>query len=179
MMKVPAPGPDHLHLTSPSVDVTIADDTTAVVNGQRLRYQITVHNPTETETPVTVRVTLSSVTNLHADQAAVVANAVAWKNTLAPGSTRTYSVAGVVDTDTTTPDLAATACVHLAADTPAVTCDTDLNTVGATTTSPRERSFAWIASIMLGLLAVAGSIWLHRRVTPELLTPANASHDHH
>src|SRR5688572_4905481 len=90
MMKVPAPGPDHLHLTSPSMDVTIADDTTAVVNGQPLRYQITVHNPTDTETPVTVRVTISSVTNLRADQAAVIANAVAWKNTLAPGSTRTY-----------------------------------------------------------------------------------------
>jgi hypothetical protein len=179
LMKVPTPGADHLYAASPLMGITIADDVETVVSGQPLRYRITVHNPTETETLVTVRVTLSSVTNLHADQAAVVANAVAWKNTLAPGSTRTYSVAGVVDTDTTTPDLAATACVHLAADTPAVTCDTDINTVGATTTSPRERSFAWIASIMLGLLAVAGSIWLHRRVTPELLTPANASHDHH
>ena len=139
MMKVPALGAEHLHLTSPSMGITIADDTAAVVNGQALRYQITVHNSTETETPVTVRVTLSSVTHLHADQAAVVANAVAWKNTLAPGSTRTYSVAGVVDTHAATPDLAATACVHLTADTPAVTCATDLNTVGATTKLPRTK----------------------------------------
>jgi hypothetical protein len=51
---------------------------------------------------------------------------------------------------------------------------TDLNTI----TAPRERGLAWLASIALGLLAVAGSIWLHRKVTPELLTPANASHGH-
>jgi hypothetical protein len=176
LMKVPAPGADHLHPASPLMGITIADDASAVAGGQQLRYRITVHNPTETETPITVRVTLTSITNLQADQAAVVANAVAWKNTLAPGSTHTYTVAGVVDTRTTAPDLAATACVHLTADTPALTCATDLDTLAAPTT-PRERSLAWLASIALGILAVLGAIWLERRVKPELLTPANASHD--
>jgi hypothetical protein len=85
-------------------------------------------------------------------------------------------VAGVVDAHAPTPDLAATACLHLAADSPAITCATDLNTM-ADAPTPRERSFAWLASIALGLLAVVGAIWLQRRITPELLTPANAPHN--
>ena len=35
-----------------------------------------------------------------------------------------------------------------------------------------------VATIALGALAVGTSIWLHRKITPELLTPANAGHDH-
>src|SRR5215218_1715362 len=143
LMKVP----DHFLFTPPSMGITIADDTSAVADGQQLHYRITVQNQTDNETAITVRVTLTSVTNLQADQAAVIANAVAWKNTLAPGTTRTYTVAG---TASSASDPAATACVHLAADTPALTCATDLDTL-ATPTTPRERSLAWLASIALGL----------------------------
>ncbi|WP_203913770.1 hypothetical protein [Rhizocola hellebori] len=177
MMKVPAPGADHLQTATPLMGITIADDASAVVDGQPLRYQITVHNPTDTDTPITVRVTLSSVTNLQADEATIVSNAVAWKNTLAPGSTRTYTLAGVAQTPTAAPDLAATACIYLTADTPALTCATDLDLIAAPA-SDRTRTMAWLASIVLGLLSVIGAIWLDRKIRPELLTPDNAAHSY-
>ena len=54
----------------------------------------------------------ATVTALEATDAAVVANAVAWKHVLGAGETRTYSVAGRVDREATSRSLAVTACVH-------------------------------------------------------------------
>ncbi len=164
----------HPHTPPSSMDITIADDNATVVGGQPLRYLITVHNPTQEQTSITVRVSLSPVSQLHADGGAAVANAAAWRSVLEPGSSRSYSIAAIVDPHGTDPNLAATACVHLATDTRAQTCATDLNTIAAGT--PRERGFAWLAAILLGLLAVAGTILLERKIRPPLLTPDNAAY---
>lgn len=36
------------------------------------------------------------------------------------------------------------------------------------------RRMAWIGSIVFGILAVIGSVWLYRKVNPEPLTPQSA-----
>lgn len=37
-----------------------------------------------------------------------------------------------------------------------------------------ERGPAWAAAVFFALLTLALTVWLHRRIKPELLTPANA-----
>lgn len=162
-----------IHDPASPVQVTIADHVAQVSAGQTVTYEVTVSNPSTSETPVMVKMTLSPAvfSALHAQDAAIIANAVAWKNQLHPGETRIYTVAGVLDSKVDVPDLAATACVHLDAESPALTCATDLDVVS---NPVDQRWLVWSLSIFLGLAAVAGSVWLHRRVNPPLLTPANA-----
>ncbi len=159
------PSPDAaLYTTAPSMGITITDDTPAVATGQPSHYRVTVH----TLSTITFRVTFpsaSSASSAYSASSVTDALSVAWNNTLPTGSTHTVS---------SRPHLDATACLHPTPDSPALT----YATAPDTTTTPRERSLAWLASLLLGLLAVAGSIWLHRKVTPDLLTPANAAHDH-
>jgi len=144
------PTPDTALLAAPpSMGITIAGDTATFANGHPVHYRVTVHNPTDTFSTIIARMTFSSAANPQATHDA----------RLRPASTVTYPVAG------------AATSLHLTA---ALTYATNLNTI----TTSRERSLAWLASLALGLLAVAGSIWLHRKVTPDLLTPANASHGH-
>ncbi|HCT80217.1 MAG TPA: hypothetical protein DGG94_21080 [Micromonosporaceae bacterium] len=173
LMPLPAPEPAYSP-AEPTVKISIADDIGEVTVGQPVRYQVIVSNTTVTEAAITVKLTLSPamITELQSDNAAVVANAVAWKHMLPAGETRTYSVAGVVDSKVKAADLAATACVHLTAEAPALTCATDMNVVSPEST---PRTYAWLAALFLGLLAVAGSVWLQKKITPELLTPSNAA----
>lgn len=156
----------------PPVNITIADDagSTAVVNGQLIRYQIKVMNSAETESAVTVRLSLpaGALSEISADQAAIVADAAAWRLTLAAGETRTYAVSATVNTSK--PDLAATACVHSSS--AVLACATNVDQVQ---NQEQMRSYAWIAAIILGFLAVALSLWLQHAIRPEFLTPANAA----
>lgn len=174
MMEVPAEPEQEQTATPSAVAISIADDTGSVVGGQAVRYRVTISNATEVPTPVTIRLTLSSgtITELKAESAAVIANAVAWKNTLAAGTSRTYSVAGIIDAPAKAGKIAATACVHLSPEETALSCVTDLNLISAP--ASRERNVAWLLAILLGLLAAAGAIWLQKKITPEPLTPANA-----
>jgi hypothetical protein len=157
---------------TPAVNITIADDagSTAVVNGQLIRYQIKVMNSAETESAVTVRLSLpaGALSEISADQAAIVADAAAWRLTLGAGETRTYAISATVSTSK--PDLSATACVHSSK--AVLACATDLDRVD---NQDPVRGYAWIASILLGFLAVALSLWLQRAIQPEFLTPANAA----
>jgi hypothetical protein len=163
------------HEPASPMHVSIADHVAKVTRGQTVRYEVTVSNPSTSETPVMVKMTLSPAVlhAIEADNAAVVANAVAWKNLLNPGETRIYTVAGVLDSKVDTSDLAATACVHANADSPALTCATDLDVVAPFPSNGRW--IMWSAAVALGLFAAAASIWLQRRITPPLLTPLNAS----
>lgn len=170
----PDPNNDHHHLV-PEMRITVGDDLARVAVGQQLRYQVTVSNPGSTETPVTIKLTLSpdAVTSLQARDAAIVANAVAWKHLLKPGETRSYSLDGVVASRVDTPDLAVTACVHLTPEAPAVTCATDLNAI-AEPARDTSGPYTWLAAGLLALLAVIGAIWLQKKIQPPMLTPANA-----
>lgn len=178
LMAVPSPAEDpkpdkadsHSRMT-----ISIADNMHEVRGGQRVRYQIMVSNPTRTEAPVTIRLTLPSsvVTSIRAEQATVVANAVAWKNRLAAGETRSYFLMGTVERRVDASDIAITACLHAASEAPALTCATDLNSVAAgPTDSP---GLTWIAAIVFGLLAAMGAVWLQKKIQPDRLTPANAA----
>lgn len=160
--------------TASQVTITVADGAQRVNDGQMVRYQVVVRNGGDAETPLTVKLVVSpdTVTGLQADGAAVVANAVAWKNIVGPGETRTYAVAGRVEPRGQTREFSVTACVHQRLDEPAVACATDLNALAGEQDKPAR--MAWLASILFGILAVAGALWLHKKVNPEPLTPANA-----
>jgi len=179
-MAIPAPDqPAAAAVSSPGgVTIAIGDGKQQVSAGQMIRYQVTVHNAGEVETPLTVMLKLPAhvVTGLEASDAAVVANAVAWKNVVGAGETRTYSLAGRVDAASRVRSLDVTACVHDRLDAPAVACATDRNKLAtAQQDDPGTRRMAWIGSIVFGILAVVGAVWLYRKVNPELLTPANAN----
>lgn len=157
---------------SPEMAISITDDAHSVNEGQRIRYHVTVSNPTAQEVPVTVRLTLPpSVTAVQANDATVVAGAVAWKKVIAGGETRTYSVAGTVSAVPSAEEIEVQACLYESADAPALMCATDRNTIAI---PPDVRQYAWPAAIVFALLAIIGALWLYRKVNPELLTPANA-----
>jgi hypothetical protein len=151
----------------PSVGVSISSTVSA---HQNISYQITVRNSSDVSAPVTVRLTVppGTLSELKAADAAVIANAVAWKAHLAAGEMRTFSLTGTVSAPST---LEAVACVHDAADSPALACATNHQEIQ---TDHLVRKYAWIASITLGALAVAGTLLLHRRIRPEFLTPPTA-----
>jgi hypothetical protein len=155
------------------MQVTIADDVANVRGGETVRYEVIVINPRGFALPVLVNVTLAPAvfSEIKAEDAIIVANAVAWKGVLNRGRTRVLMVVGVLHSKVDARDLAATACVHLDPDSPALACGTDLDVVVA---PPDRRWIMWTAAVALGLLAVAGSLWLQRKITPALLTPANA-----
>lgn len=154
--------------------ISIADSHREVSGGQKVKYRITVTNPTESEAPVTIRLTLpaSAVKAIEAEDATIVANAVAWKNKIPAGQSQTYSLVGTVDTGVAVPALEATACVHVGANNEAVTCASDRNEVS---TPARSAGLTWLAAILFGILAVIGAIWLQRKIQPEPLTPASAA----
>lgn len=156
---------------TPELAISIADNVREVSEGQRVRYHIVVMNPTQAQAPVTIRLTLppAAVSGIQADDATVVANAIAWKKVIAAGETWTYTVAGTVSP--TAQRIEVQACLYVSAQEPALACATDLNTIAAT---PSVGRFAWLAAIALGLLAVVGALWLHKKINPELLTPASA-----
>jgi hypothetical protein len=162
----------------PEVTITIRDGHDQVSAGQTVRYDVTVHNGGAAEAPVTVKLTLPAraMTSLDAPDAAVVANAVAWRNVVGAGETRTYSLAGRIERaarDLRSLDV--TACVHDQPNAPAVACATDHDSLAvAQKNDTRTRRIAWIGAIIFGILAVIGAVWLYRKVNPELLTPANA-----
>lgn len=160
---------------SPEVTISIADGVQQVSAGQMVRYQVVVRNSGTAEAPLTIKLTVPgrAVTGLRAEEAAVVANAVAWKNVVSPGESRTYSLSGRIEPETRQRELAVTACVHERPGAPAVACATDLNELFAA--GPDDggaRRFAWIGAIAFGILAAIGALWLYRKVNPEPLTPA-------
>jgi hypothetical protein len=163
-MELPAP-------PAPPVGITMADNTSSIAAGQTVRYRVTV-KATESSS-VTIRLTVppGTMSSLTTTDAAVIANAVAWKADLIAGETRTFFLAGTVAPGSAE-SLEAVACVHLNADAPALTCASDRNNLQ---NDHLVRDYAWIASIILGLVAVLGALWLHRRIRPEFLTPANAT----
>jgi hypothetical protein len=164
MMSIPTPDEHAGHAPTP---ISIADNARHVRGGDRVRYEITVTNTAPEEAPVTVSLTLPSavMSRIEAQDAAVVANAVAWKRRMAGGESRTYVVSGTIDPAVSTRDLRVTACAQFGS---ASTCTTDRNQID---TPAPVRRLAWIAAIIFGLLAVAGAIWLHKRIRPEPLTP--------
>lgn len=179
-MAIPAPDQpdDAASAATPEVTITIGDGKEAVSAGQIIRYQVSVHNSGGIEAPLMVRLTLPAhtITGLEAAEAAVVANAVAWKHVVGAGETRTYSLAGRVDRTARSRSLAVTACVHDRLNAPAVACATDRNEVAAMEGDDAgARRMAWIGSILFGILAVIGAVWLYRKVNPEPLTPATAN----
>lgn len=171
LMGIPVSEPIH----TPDLTISIADNQSTIGLGDQVRYEVTVTNETDAAAPVTIKLHLppSTVSGLQAENAAVLANAIAWKGLLAAGQSLTYSASGSVASDTPASDLSATACVYITPEESAVTCATDINAVA--TVPDDSRRFAWLAAILLGLLATAGSIWLQKKVTPELLTPDNAA----
>ena len=164
---------------APGVTITIRDGHDQVSAGQAIRYDVIVHNAGAAEAPLTVKLTMPAraMTGLDAPDAAVIANAVAWRNVVGAGETRTYSLAGRIDRaarDLRSLDV--TACVHDQPNAPAVACATDRDSLAAAQKDdPATRRIAWIAAIIFGVLAVIGALWLYRKVNPELLTPASAN----
>jgi uncharacterized repeat protein (TIGR01451 family) len=165
---------------APDLTISVTEDVQRVRDGQMLRYQIEVRNAGTAEAPVIVKVTVSpaAVTELQAEDAAVLANTVAWEQRVAAGQTLTFSLSGRVDHEIKAPDISVAACRYTAADAPAATCSTELHAVAANGQSAESRRLAWIASAFFGILAVAGAVWLHRKVNPPLLTPATAEQAH-
>ncbi|WP_117215274.1 DUF11 domain-containing protein [Allorhizocola rhizosphaerae] len=165
-MAIPTPDEQAGHAPAP---ISIADNTRVVRGGDRVRYEITATNPTPDEAPVTVSLTLppTVVTRIEAQDAAVIANSVAWKRRMAGGESKTYVLSGTIDPAVRARDLRVTACVQVGT---ASTCRTDRNQID--TPAPIRR-LAWIAAIIFGLLAVAGALWLHKRIQPEPLAPGN------
>jgi hypothetical protein len=157
----------------PPMQITIADDVAKVRGSETVTYEVIVVNPSGFRLPVLVQVTLAPAvfSEIRAEDGTIVANAIAWKGLLNRGRTRVLMVVGVLHSTVDAPDLAATACVHLSADTPALACATDVDTI---IPPPDRRWITWSAAIALGLVAVAGSVWLQRKVTPAPLTPASA-----
>jgi hypothetical protein len=155
------------------MQITIADDVTKVQAGQKVTYEVIVINPRGFRLPVLVNVTLApaAFAEIKAEDALVVANAVAWKGVLNYGRTRVLMVVGILHSKVDAPDLAATACVHLSSDSPALACATDRDVIVA---PPNRKWITWGAAIALGLVAMAGSVWLQRKITPAPLTPATA-----
>lgn len=168
-----------------------------------VRYQVVGHNAGAVEAPLTVRLTLpahaaagleasdaatgleasDAAAGLEASDVAAVANAVEWKNIMAAGETRTHTLAGRVDRATGSRSLDVTACVHDRLNAPAAACATDRNEPASAQKDPqkdaqkddsRTRRMAWIGSIVFGILAVLGAVWLYRKVKPKLLTPTSA-----
>jgi hypothetical protein len=146
-----------------------------------VRYRVVVRNDGVVETPLTVKLTTPAhaVTGLEASDttgAAVIANAVAWKSIVGAGETRTYSLAGRVERGTRSGSLAVTVCVHDRLGAPAMACATDRNELAAAAQKDDSgaRRMAWLGSILFGILAVVGAVWLYRKVNPEPLTPATA-----
>ena len=179
-MAIPAPDQPAAGANAPppEVTITIGDGKEAVSAGQMIRYEVSVRNSGALEAPLTVKLTMPprAVSGLEASDAAVVANAVAWKNILAAGETRTYSLAGRIDRAARSRTLAVTACVHHRPNAPAVACATDRNELAAMAGDDRgARKMAWIGSIFFGILAVVGAVWLYRKVNPDPLTPASAA----
>jgi hypothetical protein len=151
------------------VSISVADDKERVVAGQMVRYQVIVRNTGVVEAPVEVKLTVSPQTMgaLQAENATAIANAVAWKNSVGAGETTTFSLAGRVEREVSGRDIAVTACVHLKADAPAVACATDGDAVAvAPTPHGGASTWVWIGSILFGLLAVAGAVWLHKKINP-------------
>lgn len=150
--------------------------------GHMVRYQVVVHHAGEIEAPLTAKLTLPAhaVAGLQATDAAADANAVAdanaaaGKNVVAAGHTPTYPLAGRLDRAARSRDV--TACVHDRLNAPAVACATDSNKLAAASRKDDSggRRMAWIGSIVFGILAVVGALWLYRKVNPGLLTPASA-----
>jgi hypothetical protein len=179
-MALRAPHPPAAAPEPPSQEVTVAigDGKDEVSAGQIVRYEVVVRNGGAVETPLTVKLTLPAhaVTTLEAADAAVIANAVAWKNVVGAGETRTYSLAGRVNSATRSRSLTVTACVHERINAPAVACATDRNeltpeSAPAANDDPGARRMAWIGAILFGILAVIGAVWLYRKVRPKPLTP--------
>jgi hypothetical protein len=157
----------------PPMQITISDEVTRVRGGENVAYEVIVINPRGFRLPVLVNVTLApaAFSEIKAEDAIIVANALTWKGVLNTGRTRVLMVSGLLRSNMDARDLAATACVHLSPDTPPLACATDLDVIVA---PPNGRWITWTAAIALGLLAVAGSVWLQRKITPALLTPASA-----
>lgn len=173
-MAIPAPDQPAASALPHQVTITIGDGRQEVSAGQLVRYEVMVHNFGPVEAPLTVKLTVppKDLTKLEASEAAVVANAVAWKNVVGAGETRTYSLAGWVDRSPRSRTLAVTACVHDRLNAPAVACATDRNELFQNGTDDSgARRIAWIGSIFFGILAVVGAVWLYRKVNPEPLTP--------
>jgi hypothetical protein len=175
----PPDQPAAAELSRPEVTITIGDGKGQVSAGQMVRYEVVVHNASAVEAPMTIVLTVPAyaVTGLVALDAAVVANAVAWKNVVAAGQTRSYSLTGRVDRAALATSLDVTACVHDRPNAPAVACATDRNElVAAQQDGSGARRMAWLGAIVFGMLAAVGAIWLYRKVNPELLTPASDDH---
>jgi len=176
LMAIPSPDdPAAGTSSSPEVTVSIADGVERVSAGQMVRYSVVVRNSGAVETPLTIKLTVpaNAVTGLQAEDSAVVANAVAWRNVVGVGQTRTYSVAGRIDERRSGRDLAVTACVHEGLNALAVACATERNESPKGKADPTRR-WAWAGSILFGILAVIGAVWLYRKVNPQPLTPDNA-----
>jgi hypothetical protein len=157
--------------TGGQVGITVDDVAHRVSPGDLVNYVITVRGGA-TEMPITVRLDLpAALTELRAEGATIIGTGVAWRTTVKPAETRTYTVAGRVDRKAPAADLAVTACVHRGSDTTALSCATDLNEI---VEPPALRGLAWIGAAMFGALATVGTLWLQKRIRPELLTPANA-----
>ncbi|WP_020521050.1 DUF11 domain-containing protein [Catelliglobosispora koreensis] len=159
----------------PAVNIAIADEARSVAKGQLTEYTLRVENNSGSELPVTIRLTLPAgvFSTVDATDATVVANAAAWRTTLAAGETRTLTISGTVDAHASRSDIPATACVHTSAGVPA--CATDLNQVQD---NEGVRRYAWLVAIMLGFAAVLLSLWLQRIVRPEFLTPEVARREY-
>lgn len=153
------------------VGISVDDVARRVTAGDLVNYVITVRGGSR-EMPITVRMDLpAAITELRADGATVIGTAVAWRTMVQPAETRTYTLAGRVDRKARAADLAVTACIHHGSDTTALSCATDLNEI---IEPPALRGLAWVGAAMLGALATVGTLWLQKRIKPELLTPANA-----
>jgi hypothetical protein len=114
------------------------------------------------------------VEQVRADQAAIIGDAVAWKTSVAPGQATTYSLAARVE-PSLRETLEVTACIHSPGTQPALACATDSTQITSAPRQDRSVKWAWAAAIVFGLLAAAGAVWLHRKVNPPLLTPAQAA----
>ncbi len=168
LMSIPAP--DQSTSQAAPRPISITDNFDGARGGDRIRYEITVTNPSPDETPVTVWLTLprAVATEVQAQGAAVIAGGVAWKRQMAVGERRTYVVTSTVAPDAKAQELSVTACMRAGTES---ACTTTRDQVD---TPPPVRRLARIASIAFGLLAVFGALWLHKRIRPEPLTPATA-----
>ncbi len=70
------------------------------------------------------------------------------------------------------PARAVTACTQDRLSAPSVACAIGCNELPATRKDDSvARRMAWIGSIVFGILAAVGAVWLYRKINPELLTP--------